>query len=86
MAAYVFCPHRKIISRAFRISGTLKGHGNEADFLGFLQKLVLIDSLHYLSSRSKLAPRLGELGSRRLSDSASRGVALVSPGVTKNFF
>jgi hypothetical protein len=39
----------------------LKGHGNEADFLGFLQKLVPHRSL-----------TLAELGSRRLPDSGSR--------------
>ncbi len=54
----------------------LKGHGNETDFLGFLQKLVPhIDPLHYLSSRfwlqirgdihnQKTTPRLAESESR----------------------
>jgi hypothetical protein len=32
----------------------LKGHGNEADFLGFCRNWFLIDPLHYLSSRSDL--------------------------------
>ncbi len=59
----------------------LKGHGNEADFLGFFRNWVLIDPLHYISSRSafdfkfaEISPRLGESANRRLSDSASRGV------------
>jgi hypothetical protein len=63
----------------------LKGHGNEADFLGFLQKLVPHRSLtlpfepfrFWLRIRGdirnrKMTPKLGELGSRRLSDSVSR--------------
>ena len=66
----------------------LKGHGNEADFLGFLQKLGPHRSLtlpfepfrFWLRIRGdirnrKTTPRLAESGSRRLSDSASRGVA-----------
>ncbi len=66
----------------------LKGHGNEADFLGFLQKLVPHRSLtlHFEPFRfwlrirgdirnQKTTPRLAESGSRQLSDSASRGVA-----------
>ncbi len=65
----------------------LKGHGNEADFLGFLQKLVPHRSLTLpfepfrfrLQIRGdilnrKTTPRLGDSASRRLSDSASRGV------------
>ncbi len=69
----------------------LKGHGNEADFLGFLQKLGPHRSLtlsfelfrFWLRIRGdifkrKMTPRYGESVSRRLSDSASRGVA-VSP-------
>ncbi len=65
----------------------LKGHGNEADFLGFLQKLVPHKSLtllfepfwFWLRNRGdirnrKTTPRLAESGSRRLSDLASRGV------------
>ncbi len=54
-----------------------KGHGNEADFLGFLQKLVPHRSLtlpfepirFWLRSATL---RLTESGSRCLSDSASR--------------
>ncbi len=51
----------------------LKGHGNEADFLGFLQKWFLIDPLHFLppfasNSRRKTTPQLGE--------SVSLGVAI----------
>jgi hypothetical protein len=53
-------------------SSLLKGHGNEADFLGFLQKL---------GPHRSLTPRLSESESRRLPDSASRGVAMVSRGV-----
>jgi hypothetical protein len=65
----------------------LKGHGNEADFLGFLQKLVPHESLRlpfepfrfWLRIRGdicnrNMTPRLGESGSRQLSDSVSRGV------------
>jgi hypothetical protein len=59
----------------------LKRHGNEADFLGFLQKLVPHESLKLPSSRSefggdipnrKTTLRLAESASRRLPDSASR--------------
>ncbi len=72
----------------------LKGHGNEADFLGFLQKSVWHWSLtlyfepfrFWLRIRGdirnrKTTRRLGESGSCRLSDSANRGVAMVSQGV-----
>ncbi len=65
----------------------LKGHGNEADFLGFLQKLVSHRSLtlpfepfrFWLRIRGdirnpKTTPRLSKSASRRLSDSVSRGV------------
>jgi hypothetical protein len=65
----------------------LKGHGNEADFLGFLQKLGPHRSLtlpfelfrFWLRIRGdirnrKTTPRLTESGRRRLSDSARRGV------------
>jgi hypothetical protein len=77
------------ISRRFflmKMKG-LKGHGNEADFLGFLQKLVPHRSLtlpfepfrFWLRIRGdirnrKTTPRLGDSASRRLSDSVSRGV------------
>jgi hypothetical protein len=67
---------------------SLKGHGNEADFLGFLQKLGPHRSLtlpfqpfrYWLRIRGdirnrKTTPRLGKSGSWRLSDSASWGVA-----------
>ncbi len=66
-------------------SAKLKGHGNEADFLGFLQKSVPLESLTlpfapfriWLRIRGdignrKTTLRLAELGSRRLPDSASR--------------
>jgi hypothetical protein len=72
----------------FRSTRILKGHGNEADFLGFLQKLGPHKSLtlpferfrFWLRIREdirnrKTTPRLTESGSRRLSDSACRGVA-----------
>jgi hypothetical protein len=65
----------------------LKGHGDEADFLGFLQKLVPHRSLtlpfepfrFWLRIRGdihnrKTTPRLGESASRGLSDSVSQGV------------
>ncbi len=65
----------------------LKGHGNEADFLGFLQKLgphrsrtLSFEPFRFwLRIRGdirnrKTTPRLAESGSRRLSDLASRGV------------
>jgi len=71
----------------FFTSGSLKGHGNEANFLGFLQKLVPHRSLtlpfepfrFWLRIRGdirnrKTTPRLGDSASRRLSDSVSRGV------------
>ncbi len=49
----------------------LKGHGNEADFLGFLQKLVLLDPL-----RAVLIFDFAEIFviEKRLPDSASRRV------------
>ncbi len=66
----------------------LKGHGNEADFLGFLQKLgphrspiVPFELFRFwlricgdIRNR-KTTPRLSESASRRLSDSGSRGAA-----------
>ncbi len=65
----------------------LKGHGNKADFLGFLKKLGTHRSLTLpfepfrfwprirgdIRNR-KTTPRLAESGSRWLSDSASLGV------------
>ncbi len=62
----------------------LKGHGNEADFLGFLQKLVPHRSLTHLSSRTDFGFEFAEIFviEKRLLDSASRGVAdSVSRGV-----
>jgi hypothetical protein len=66
----------------------LKGHGNEADFLGFLQKSVPHKSLTLpfgpfqiwlriwgdIRNRKTTSLRLAELGSRQLPDSASRRV------------
>jgi hypothetical protein len=65
----------------------LKGHGNEADYLGFLQKSVPHESLTLpfepfriwlligedICNR-KTTLRLPKSGSRRLPDSASRSV------------
>jgi hypothetical protein len=66
----------------------LKGLGNEADFLGFLQNWFLMSPLHYLSGRSDVGFAFGEIivfekrltaitdtGSRWLSVSVIRGVA-----------
>ncbi len=55
---------------------SLKGHGSEVDFLGFLQKLFLIDPLHYFSSRSDFGFEFAEIFviKKRLPDSLSRGV------------
>jgi hypothetical protein len=85
-------------------------------FWGFCRNWVLIDPLHYLSSRSAfgfefaeifvikkrlsatptrrvgesafecLKEKLGESKSRRLPDSASRGVAMLSRGVGIQIF
>ncbi len=58
----------------------LKGHGNEADFLGFLQKLVphrLIDPLHYLSSHSAYGFEFAEIFvSKSGSPHGESGVAI----------
>jgi hypothetical protein len=64
----------------------LKGHGNEADFLGFLQKLVPHRSLtlpfkpfrFWLHIREDIRNRKT---TPRLSDLARRGVAIVNRGV-----
>ena len=50
----------------------VKGHGNEADFLGFLQKLVPHESLTLPFGPPNL--RIVDTGSRRLPVSLSRGV------------
>ena len=50
----------------------VKGHGNEADFLGFLQKLVPHESLTLPFGPPTL--RIVDTGSRRLPVSLSRGV------------
>ncbi len=79
---------RQIVQNETKKCGsTLKGHGNEADFLGFLQKLGPHRSLtlpfepfrFWLQIRGdirnrKTTPRLGESGSQRLTDSPNRGV------------
>ncbi len=59
------------------LKNDLKGHGNDADFLGFLQKLVPHRSLtHYLSSRSDFGFEFAEIFviENRLCDSTSREV------------
>jgi hypothetical protein len=77
---------------------SLKGHGNQADFLGFLQKLVSHRSLtlpfepfrFWLRirrdiSNGKTTPEIGNSASRRV-DSPSREVAMVSRGVAIQIF
>jgi hypothetical protein len=67
-------------SEQFAAFGLLKGHGNEADFLGFLQKLVPHRSLtlpfelfhfwlriHGDIRNQKTTPRLGESATLRLN-------------------
>ncbi len=87
LLAYLFFRESADMSGFSLLGSRLKGHGNEADFLGFLQKLGPHRSLTLpfkpfrfwlwiqgdIGNR-KTTPRLGELVSRRLSDSASRGV------------
>ncbi len=73
----------------YRTYYVLKGHGNEADFLGFL-----MSPLHYLSGRSnfgfefaeififeKRLPAITDTGSRRLPVSLSRLLASLILGV-----
>ncbi len=50
----------------------LKGHGNEADFRGFLQNWFLMSPLQYLSSRSDLSFKF--FIKKRHPDSPSWGV------------
>ncbi len=66
-------------------SANLKGHGNEAGFLGFFQKLV---PLHYLSCRSAFGFEFVEIYiiEKGLPDSASRRLAMVSRGVVIQIF
>ncbi len=54
----------------------LKGHGNEADFLGFCRNWVLIDPLHYLPRRSAFGFEFAEIFviEKRLPHSPSWGV------------
>jgi len=63
-------PHREIVSTLWLLF--VKGHGNEADFLGFLQKLVPHESLTLPFGPPTL--RIVDTGSRRLPVSLSRGV------------
>jgi hypothetical protein len=78
----LFCTHLKFCNLRINI---LKGHGNEADFLGFLQKLGPHRSLTLpfepfrfrLRIRGdirnrKTTPRLGESVTLRLGKSGSR--------------
>ena len=87
MVNMVFYPQEIESSIVWTNFSSLKGHGNEANFLGFLQKLVPHRSLtlpfepfrFWLRIRGdirnrKTTPRLGDSASRRLSDSVSRGV------------
>ncbi len=53
--------------QAVTVQPYLKGHGNEADFLGFLQKLVPSRGVGDSPTR-----RVGELMTRRLGKSGSR--------------
>jgi hypothetical protein len=82
-----YLPHFTHVKKELSFN-KLKGHGNEADFLGFLQKLGPHRSLtlpfepfrFWLRIRGDIhnrqtTPRLTKSGSRLLSDSASRGVA-----------
>ena len=82
------------------LATALKGHGNEADFLGFLQKLAPHRSLKlpfkpfrfWLRIRGgipnrKTTPRLGESAFGCLKEnSLSRGVAMLSRGVAIQIF
>jgi hypothetical protein len=59
----------------------LKGHGNEADFLGFCRNWILVDPLHYFSSRSAFGFEFAEifviekrLPNWRVGDSPTRQV------------
>jgi hypothetical protein len=64
----------------------LKGHGNEADFLGFYIKRFGIGPLHYISSRSDFGFEFAEIFviEKRLPDSPSRGVGKIA--YRYNFF
>ncbi len=59
-----------------QVYGLLKGHGNEADFLGFLHKSVRIGPAHYIASRSDFDFEFTEIFviEKRLPDSPSRRV------------
>ena len=66
----------------------LKGHGNEADFLGFLQKLGPHRSLTLPFEPFRFWLRIrGDIRNRKTTPRlASRGVAMVSRGVgIRNF-
>ncbi len=60
----------------FKFHGSLKGHGNKADFLGFLHKSVRHRYSYYISSRSDFDFEFVEIFviEKRLPDSPSRGV------------
>ncbi len=62
----------RFINFNYRKSLFVKGHGNEADFLGFLQKFVPHESLTLPFGPPTL--RIVDTGSRRLPVLLSRGV------------
>ena len=70
-------PHREKVSTLWLLF--VKGHGNEADFLGFLQKLVPHESLtlpygsfrFWLRIRGDIRIRCGELTTLRIIDTES---------------
>jgi hypothetical protein len=74
------------------VKNILKGHGNEADFLGFLQKLVPQRSLTHPFAPFRFWLRIrGDIRRKTAfeclkENSASRGVAMVSRGVAIRIF
>ncbi len=91
---YLPCPescvgnYSEVLVHYLELKPKLKGHGNEADFLGFLQKLVPHESLTIPSSCSdfgfefaeifileKLLPAITNTGSHRFRVSVIRGGA-----------
>jgi hypothetical protein len=59
------------LERQLTLFGLLKGHGNEADFLGFLQKSVPYTTFEPFRVGESMTLRLGESGSRH-GESGSR--------------
>jgi hypothetical protein len=79
LLSYEVVPRIRICTKSFLKCSLLflKGHGNEADFLGFFcRNLFLMDPLHYLSSRSDFGFEFAEIFviEKRLPDSAIRRV------------